>query len=146
MIKSLLKAIIPKGIWRKLVIANNKIKSGVTFNYSLLESFDVWTPNSSYWFLYPGLTVKNANLYPQAIFQLQKYVSSKNSLEIEILNSKNFGKLNANLYDSLSSLFRKYGSDKSTTHDYGRISAFSCMSSPKYRDSNRSYVSLTSII
>lgn len=125
MLKSLLKTIIPKDIWQKLVIAKSKIKSGLTFNYSLLESFDVWMPNSSYWFLYPSLTAKNANLYPQLLFQLQKHISSKNSQkqEIEILNSKNFGKLNANLYDSLSSLFRKYGSDKSTTHDYDRIYA-----------------------
>lgn len=103
MLKSLLKAIIPKDI---------------------LEFFYLWTPYSANWFLYPSLTAKNANLYPQVVFQLQKYISSKNSLEKEILNSKDFGQLNPEFDATLSSLFRKHGSDKSTSHDYSSIYAY----------------------
>jgi len=118
MIKSLLKAIIPKTILSTLQSAHLTTKSGLTFKSSLLKHFDVWFPHSSNWFLYPDLTTKNANLYPSTLFNLQKCVSSNNSLEIEILNSRDFGRLDLEFTKNLSNLFNKHGSDKATKHDY----------------------------
>ena len=117
MIKSLLKAIIPKTILSTLQSAHLTTKSGLTFKSSLLKHFDVWFPHSSNWFLYPDLTTKNANLYPSTLFNLQKCVSSNNSLEIEILNSRDFGRLDLEFTKNLSNLFNKHGSDKATKHD-----------------------------
>jgi hypothetical protein len=117
-IKSLLKAVVPKKILSTLQSAHLAMKSGLAFKSSLLERFDIWFPHSSNWFLYPDLTIKNANSYPLTLFHLQQAVSSKKPEEIEILDSKSFGKLNCEFTKTLSDLFGRHGSDKATKHDY----------------------------
>ncbi|MGV7222695.1 MAG: hypothetical protein ACQ9MH_14350 [Nitrospinales bacterium] len=101
-----------------------KIRFYLCLNFSTLKNLKLWLPGSLNCYRYPEVTNKNARDYPRVLSQLEKYGSSPTgSTFVEILQSTDFGKDNADLDKMLSTHFTKQGSDKATDHDYTGIYA-----------------------
>lgn len=81
---------------------------------SLDKTLSNWLANSANAKEHPEITLWNAQIFPQLLFQLEREVTPKNRQQV-IKTSQHF---ESEYSDPLSDIFLKMGSDKSRWHDY----------------------------
>jgi hypothetical protein len=101
---------------RSLRIFSQKVRSGLTTNYSCLEKLKVWVPFSANWWRYPDLTIENANSYP-ALF-LKLVATFDDQLEQVAIPDAASDCRSPQLAAQIAEAMSRHGSDKSTKHDY----------------------------
>ena len=113
---------LPRNLKTRLRKIRRQATSGITSNYTVLSRLSVWQLNSTNWWLYPHLTIDNANSYPESLMRLHQTIND-GPIDFDIDKIEDFGCANPELTKALYDLFRLYGSDKSTVHDYFRYYA-----------------------
>ena len=81
------------------------------FKSKISKSLSYWQAGSAYAVDFPEITLKNAQFFPEALTRFEKKFGQTSCIHL----SKYFKKSNS---DKIGSIFAKYGSDKSTSHDY----------------------------
>jgi hypothetical protein len=115
-LKACLRRLFPISQRERLIALRRHVASGFTSHLQVMDELTVFYPNSYNYWRFPHLTYDNANSFPSMVLKLVTDAGILRS-QVEEHSLSSFRSENG-LADELSDLLSRYGSDKSSFHDY----------------------------